>query len=105
MTLVGCDLHTRKQQVAVLDTATGEMLERELEHAGDAVERFYAALPRPVTVGMRVWRSCTRRSASRAPRTLSGLTRHRTRHADSLSYPSPSSRTPATPTRLALSQR
>jgi transposase len=52
MTLVGCDLHTRKQQVAVLDTATGEMLEQELEHAGDAVERFYAALPRPVTVGI-----------------------------------------------------
>ena len=52
MTLVGCDLHTRKQQVAVLDTATGERLEQELEHAGDAVERFYAALPRPVTVGI-----------------------------------------------------
>jgi hypothetical protein len=52
MTSVGCDLHTRKQQVAVLDTATGEMLEAELAHAGDAVERFYAALPRPVTVGI-----------------------------------------------------
>jgi len=25
MTLVGCDLHTRKQQVAVLDTETGAM--------------------------------------------------------------------------------
>ena len=52
MTLVGCDLHTRKQQVAVLDTDTGELQERELLHAGDAVERFYSSLPRPVTVGI-----------------------------------------------------
>src|SRR5262245_55722660 len=52
MTLVGCDLHTRKQQVAVLSTETGEVWEQELLHAGDAVEQFYAALPRPVTVGI-----------------------------------------------------
>jgi len=30
MILVGCDLHTRKQQVAVLDTETGEVIEQEL---------------------------------------------------------------------------
>ena len=52
MTLVGCGLHTRKQQVAALDTETGEMCERELVHDGSAVEAFYAALPRPVTVGI-----------------------------------------------------
>ncbi len=52
MTLVGCDLHSRKQQVAVLDTKTGEVLEEELVHDGDAVERFYRALPRPVTIGI-----------------------------------------------------
>jgi transposase len=52
MTLVGCDLHSRKQQVAVLDTITGEVLERELAHDGDAVEQFYRALPRPVTIGI-----------------------------------------------------
>jgi transposase len=45
-------LHTRKQQVAALDTATGETLERQLVHEGRAVEEFYAALPRPVTVGI-----------------------------------------------------
>ena len=39
MTLVGCDLHSRKQQVAVLDTTTGEVLEQELAHDGDTVER------------------------------------------------------------------
>src|SRR5262245_23389872 len=52
MTLVGCDLHSRKQQVAVLDTTTGEVLEQELVHEGDAVERFYRALRPPVTIGI-----------------------------------------------------
>ena len=52
MTLVGCDLHTRKQQFAVLNTETGEIGEQELLHAGDGVEQFYAALPKPSTVGI-----------------------------------------------------
>ena len=50
MTFVGCDLHTRMQQVAVLDTRTGEVSERQLAHDGSAVEEFYAAWPGPVTV-------------------------------------------------------
>ena len=52
MIMVGCDLHTRKQQVALLNTDTGEVRDHELSHEGDAVERFYAALPPPVTVGI-----------------------------------------------------
>src|SRR5262245_44297455 len=52
MTLVGCDLHSRKQQVAVLDTTTGELLERELAHEGDVVERFSRSLRPPVTIGL-----------------------------------------------------
>ena len=52
MTLVGCDLHSRKQQVAVLDMTTGEVLEQELVHEGDAVERFYRTLRQPVTIGI-----------------------------------------------------
>src|SRR5262249_45543113 len=52
MTLVGCDLHTRKQHETVLDTETGETYERQLVHEGSALEEFYAALPRPVTVGI-----------------------------------------------------
>jgi transposase len=60
MTLVGCDLHARKQQVAVLDTITGEVREEQLSHDGDAVERFYSTLSPPVTVavestGYAVW--------------------------------------------------
>ena len=47
MTLVGCDLHSRKQQVAVLDTTTGEVLEQELAHDGDTVERCYRGRPSP----------------------------------------------------------
>src|SRR2546426_7539429 len=52
MILVGCDLHTRKQQVALLNTDTGELWDQQLTHAGDDVERFYAALAPPVTVGI-----------------------------------------------------
>jgi transposase len=52
MTFVGCDLHTRTQQVAVLNTDTGEVSEHQLVHEGTAVEEFYAALPRSVTVGI-----------------------------------------------------
>src|SRR5207244_13179491 len=52
MTFVGCDLHTRMQQVAVLDTGSGEVRERQLGHDGSAIEEFYAALPGPVTIGI-----------------------------------------------------
>jgi hypothetical protein len=52
MTLVGCDLHSRRQPVAVLDTATGEILEQEFAHDGEAVERFYRMLSPPVTIGI-----------------------------------------------------
>jgi transposase len=52
MILVGCDLHARDQQVAVLDTATGEIQEQRLLHEGGGVEQFYAALSGPVTVGI-----------------------------------------------------
>src|SRR6266508_2488227 len=43
MTFVGCGLHTRMQQVAVLDTGAGEVSEHRLVHAGMTVEAFYAA--------------------------------------------------------------
>src|SRR6266568_554791 len=52
MTLVGVDLHTREQSVAKLDRSTGELQEFRIRHEGDDVERFYAALPSPVTVAI-----------------------------------------------------
>ena len=37
MMIIGCDLHTRYQQIAMLDTETGELVERRLEHeSGEA---------------------------------------------------------------------
>ena len=33
MMIIGCDLHTRYQQIATVETNTGEMLECRLEHA------------------------------------------------------------------------
>jgi hypothetical protein len=32
MMIIGCDLHTRYQQIAMLDMETGEEVERCLEH-------------------------------------------------------------------------
>ena len=52
MKIVGCDLHTRYQQVAMLGTETGELLERRLEHANGEARAFYAHLPGQVRVGI-----------------------------------------------------
>ncbi len=32
MIIIGCDFHTRYQQIAMMDTETGELVERRLEH-------------------------------------------------------------------------
>jgi hypothetical protein len=42
---VGCDFHTRFQQIAMLDPSTGELIERRLEHGNGEAEKFYGALP------------------------------------------------------------
>ena len=52
MKIVGCDLHTRYQQVALLDRETGELIERRLEHESGEARVFYAALSGPVRVGI-----------------------------------------------------
>jgi hypothetical protein len=52
MKIVGCDLHTRYQQVAMLDQETGEWIERRLEHENGEARAFYAALSSPVRVGI-----------------------------------------------------
>jgi hypothetical protein len=38
--IIGCDLHTRYQQIAMVDAETGELAQRRLEH-----EREVAAIP------------------------------------------------------------
>jgi transposase len=52
MLIIGCDFHTRFQQIAMVDTTTGEIIERRLEHANGEARAFYAALPGPARVGM-----------------------------------------------------
>src|SRR3989449_9008999 len=52
MRIIGCDLHTRQETIAMLDTETGEVVEKTLEHEGEEVREFYSALPRPVRVGI-----------------------------------------------------
>jgi transposase len=53
MKIIGCDFHPSYQQIAMLDQETGEVMEKALSHEGkEEVRSFYAALPRPVRVGM-----------------------------------------------------
>ena len=52
MIIVGCDFHTRFQQIAMLDPATGEVIERRLEHENGEAEKFYGTLPGPARVGV-----------------------------------------------------
>jgi hypothetical protein len=52
MRIVGVDLHVRQQTISMLDTATGEIVEKTLEHAGDVVQEFYSALEGPVLGGI-----------------------------------------------------
>jgi transposase len=52
MLIVGCDFHSRFQQIAMLDPTTGEVIERRLEHENGEAQKFYATLPSPARVGM-----------------------------------------------------
>jgi hypothetical protein len=51
MRIIGCDLHARQQTLAMLDTATGEVVNETLRHEAESVREFCAKLPRPVRVG------------------------------------------------------
>jgi len=52
MFIIGCDFHSRFQQIAMLGPTTGEVLERRLEHENEEAKKFYASLPGPARVGM-----------------------------------------------------
>jgi hypothetical protein len=56
MKIVGCDLHTRYQQVAMLDQETGELVGRRLEHESGEARGFYAGLEGAVRVGIEATR-------------------------------------------------
>lgn len=52
MKIIGCDFHPGRQQVAVFDSASGEIEERVLDHASGEAERFYRELESPALIGM-----------------------------------------------------
>ena len=52
MMIIGCDFHPSWQQVAWLDTETGETGERKLLHATGEAKQFYEQLAAPVLIGM-----------------------------------------------------
>src|SRR5437870_12565328 len=52
MAIIGCDLHTRYQQITLLETATGEIVRRRLEHEDGEAKDFYAKLAQPSLIGI-----------------------------------------------------
>jgi len=52
MLIIGCDLHPRYQQIARLDTETGEIVERRLEHENGEARGFYVSLSAGARVGI-----------------------------------------------------
>lgn len=52
MKIIGCDFHPSFQQIAMVDSETGELIERTLVHAGGEAQRFYESLSGEVLVGV-----------------------------------------------------
>jgi len=52
MMIIGCDFHPSWQQIAWLDSETGETGEQKLVHAGGEARQFYQQLAAPVLIGM-----------------------------------------------------
>lgn len=52
MNNIGCDFHTRFQQIASRNPESGAIEQRHLEHTGDTVRQYYASLVKPVRVGI-----------------------------------------------------
>jgi hypothetical protein len=47
---IGCDFHTRFQQLTYKDKETGDLKQIKLSHEGDAVRNFYASLAKDARV-------------------------------------------------------
>ena len=58
MNIIGCDYHPSFQQIAWVDTETGETQERKLTHSDGEAERFYRQLRGPVRVGLESTGNC-----------------------------------------------
>jgi len=58
MMVIGCDYHPSWQQICWLDTETGEIEEKKLDHASGEAERFYRQLSTPALIGMESTGNC-----------------------------------------------
>jgi transposase len=58
MMIVGCDFHPGWEQVAWLETETGETGEQKLVHADGEAQQFYRALPVPSLIGLEATGNC-----------------------------------------------
>jgi transposase len=58
MIIVGCDFHPAWQQVAWVDTETGETVERKLEHSSGEARAFYSSLSGPALIGVEATGNC-----------------------------------------------
>jgi len=52
MNIIGCDLHSRYQQIAMLEFSDGEIVTRRLEHENGEAREFYSSLRKPSLVGI-----------------------------------------------------
>ena len=58
MIIVGCDFHPAWQQVAWVDTESGETAERKLEHSNGEARGFYASLSAAALIGVEATGNC-----------------------------------------------
>jgi len=58
MIIIGCDFHPSWQQIAWVDTETGETGEQKLVHADGEAERYYRQLSGPVRIGLESTGNC-----------------------------------------------
>src|SRR5437879_13362033 len=58
MIIVGCDFDPAWQQVAWVDTETGETAERKLEHSNGEARGFYASLSAAALIGVEATGNC-----------------------------------------------
>ena len=72
MKIVGCDLHTRYQQIAMLEEETGEMVERRLEAGGSPFRLISYPTLRKNDEGWGTHIVCTGRPSGRWPLPLDG---------------------------------
>ena len=59
MLSIGCDFHSRYQQIAMYDQTTAEITERRLDHLNGEAQQFYRSLTGPVRVAVEATGSLT----------------------------------------------